>query len=260
MNCLIMFVGSTHSTLSFKALHLVTRCADHLSKGTVTPALNKQNLPSDHLQLSWDQNGTGYTPIHGNNVNSNRPRLGSFSSGSGNNGAKSNPNPNHNNNNTVSARSSSSCSSPSRDHNNNPPPSRPSHKAGVSGVSGVSVIGRTATTTLTATNTLGPGPGPGLRRQPSRELLLDCDGVGDDNDIFRLWWPLLLGLSTQVQNCRLQVRLRALETLQNVLCTYGNMFSHKTWAVIFRGILFPMIDFARTDNTKQPVSKVSVNM
>ena len=35
-------------------------------------------------------------------------------------------------------------------------------------------------------------------------------------DPFSLWWSLLLGLSTRVADARLQVRLRALETLQNV--------------------------------------------
>lgn len=57
---------------------------------------------------------------------------------------------------------------------------------------------------------------------------------GDDLLVFKLWWPLLLGVSLRVGDDRLQVRLRALETLQNVLYIYGNKFSQPAWTLIFR--------------------------
>jgi hypothetical protein len=69
--------------------------------------------------------------------------------------------------------------------------------------------------------------------------------IGEDSSIFRLWWPLLLGLSTRVaSDHRLQVRSEALDTLRRILFTYGHIFSAQTWSVIFKGVLFPVIDSA----------------
>jgi brefeldin A-inhibited guanine nucleotide-exchange protein len=79
--------------------------------------------------------------------------------------------------------------------------------------------------------------------------------IGEDAAVFRLWWPLLLGLSTRVADPRLQIRTRAVETLHRVLKTYGNLFSPQTWEVIFKGVLFPMIDSAKIDDTPQPHSQ-----
>ncbi len=76
----------------------------------------------------------------------------------------------------------------------------------------------------------------------------------EESSVFRLWWPLLLGLSTAVADNRLLVRVKALDTLQSVLQKNGHLFSSQTWSVIFKGVLFPMIDSAKTDNTVQPRS------
>lgn len=76
-----------------------------------------------------------------------------------------------------------------------------------------------------------------------------------DADIFRLWWPVLLGLSTRVADNRVVVRTRALEVLHRVLKEYGNLFSPDIWAVIFRGVLFPIMDSIKLDNTLQPQSQ-----
>jgi brefeldin A-inhibited guanine nucleotide-exchange protein len=76
----------------------------------------------------------------------------------------------------------------------------------------------------------------------------------EESSVFRLWWPLLLGLSTAVADNRLLVRVKALDTLQSVLRKNGHLFSTQTWSVIFKGVLFPMIDSAKTDNTIQPRS------
>ena len=78
---------------------------------------------------------------------------------------------------------------------------------------------------------------------------------GEDDGVFRVWWPMLLGLSTRVSDCRLPVRLQALETLHEVLRKYAHLFSSQAWAVIFRGVLFPIIDSAKTDSTAQPASR-----
>jgi brefeldin A-inhibited guanine nucleotide-exchange protein len=78
--------------------------------------------------------------------------------------------------------------------------------------------------------------------------------IDQDASVFRLWWPLLLGLATRVGDSRLTVRLRALETLNQVLRNYGHLFSPQTWSVIFKGVLFPMVDSAKTDLTLQPQS------
>lgn len=69
--------------------------------------------------------------------------------------------------------------------------------------------------------------------------------------VFRLWWPLLLGLSTRVSDTRISVRKGALKTLEHVLKTYGYMFSSQTWSVINKGVLFPMMDSAKTDFSQQ---------
>jgi hypothetical protein len=78
--------------------------------------------------------------------------------------------------------------------------------------------------------------------------------IGEDASVFRLWWPLLLGLSTRVADHRLVIRTRAVETLHKVLGTYGHIFSPQIWEVIFKGVLFPIMDSAKTDNTLQPQS------
>jgi len=78
--------------------------------------------------------------------------------------------------------------------------------------------------------------------------------MNEDASVFRLWWPLLLGLSTSVADSRLKVRVKALETLQAVLRKHGGIFSPQTLSVIFKGVLFPMIDSAKTDSTQQPKS------
>ena len=78
--------------------------------------------------------------------------------------------------------------------------------------------------------------------------------IGEDASVFRLWWPLLLGLSTRVADNRLQVRTKALEVLLYVLKSYGHLFSQQTWDVIFKGVLLPILDSAKTDSTEQPTS------
>ena len=75
-----------------------------------------------------------------------------------------------------------------------------------------------------------------------------------EGSVFRLWWPLLLGLATRVADSRPQVRSGALKTLHNVLGKHGHLFSSHTWSVIFKGVIFPMIDSAKIDVSKQSVS------
>jgi len=95
-----------------------------------------------------------------------------------------------------------------------------------------------------------------LDRSDSSKIAISSTGiqVGEDGSVFRLWWPLLFGLSTQVSDSRLQVRAGALQTLCHILRGSGHLFSPQAWAVIFRGVLFPMIDSAKSDFTRQPVS------
>jgi len=77
----------------------------------------------------------------------------------------------------------------------------------------------------------------------------------NDESVFRVWWPLLLGLSTRVSDARLPVRLQALESLQRVLEDYGSTFSSQAWGVIFRGVLFPIMDSAKADSSAQLSSR-----
>ena len=77
----------------------------------------------------------------------------------------------------------------------------------------------------------------------------------NDESVFRLWWPLLLGLSTRVSDARKPVRLQALDSLQRVLDDYGSTFSSQAWGVIFRGVLFPIMDSAKADSSAQLSSR-----
>lgn len=85
-------------------------------------------------------------------------------------------------------------------------------------------------------------------------VLRSAQQINGDDSVFRLWWPLLLGLSTRVGDARLQVRMKALDCLQSILRKHGALFSPQAWSVIFKGVLFPMVDSAKTDNTLQPRS------
>ncbi len=106
------------------------------------------------------------------------------------------------------------------------------------------------TPAIEAQNLFPSGLSGGITATASAEGLV----ADEDSSVFRLWWPLLLGLSTAVSDYRLQVRLKALDTLQLVLRKNGHLFSAQTWSVVFKGILFPMVDSAKTDNTVQPRS------
>jgi brefeldin A-inhibited guanine nucleotide-exchange protein len=143
VNCLVTFVSSTHTSLSVKALGLLSVCADHLASGALGPALEGHpNHPDQQTSAS---------PI---DTNGEHPNKG-----------------------------------------------------------GVEVDGK----------------------------------IDEDASVFRLWWPLLFGLSSHVADVRPQVRERSLSILSKVLRLYGGMFSQQTWGVLFKGILFPMIDSAKTD-------------
>ena len=79
--------------------------------------------------------------------------------------------------------------------------------------------------------------------------------IDGDQSVFGLWWPLLFGLATHVADSRLDVRLKALNTLEVVLEVHGHLFSEQAWQVIFRGVLFPMIDSAKMDVNIPTMSK-----
>ena len=65
----------------------------------------------------------------------------------------------------------------------------------------------------------------------------------------------MFGLATHVADPRLEVRLKALNTLDVVLEVHGQLFSEQAWQVIFRGVLFPMIDSAKTDSNIPTMSR-----
>jgi len=79
--------------------------------------------------------------------------------------------------------------------------------------------------------------------------------VGEDATVFRMWWPLVLGLATRVSDVRLEVRLCAFNTLSDILKSYGKRFSTQAWKMLFKGILFPMMDSAKTDTASRNFSQ-----
>jgi brefeldin A-inhibited guanine nucleotide-exchange protein len=97
----------------------------------------------------------------------------------------------------------------------------------------------------------------GISWEKSRKsvtTLTNKDTANIEASVFRLWWPLLLGLSTRVGDSRVSIRIGALNTLSQVLRKYGGLFSDQTWSVIFKGVLFPMMDSAKTDFSQQLTS------
>jgi len=69
-----------------------------------------------------------------------------------------------------------------------------------------------------------------------------------------LWWPLLLGLAQRVADPRVAVRNAALATLRRVLERDCHNFTAETWRLVFRGVLFPSLESAWTDDVPQPNS------
>jgi len=97
----------------------------------------------------------------------------------------------------------------------------------------------------------GDAPLPQLKRRASSAHPAEPDGKQE----LELWWPVLLGLSESVGDERMTVRSKALETLVDIVKTYflpaedtskvnKCIGDAQTLQLIFRGILFPMVEFA----------------
>jgi len=82
-----------------------------------------------------------------------------------------------------------------------------------------------------------------------------AEGTVSTEAALQLWWPLLVGLSARVADPRLATRTAALEALMNTLRQHGGQFAPQTWKLIFRGVLFPILESARTDCTPQVISE-----
>lgn len=81
------------------------------------------------------------------------------------------------------------------------------------------------------------------------------DAVSGESDArLELWWPLLLGLAQRVADPRVSVRNGALATLRRTLERDCDSFSPETWRLVFRGVLFPSLESAWTDDAPQPIS------
>lgn len=78
--------------------------------------------------------------------------------------------------------------------------------------------------------------------------------AGGDGAQLELWWPLLLGLAQRVADPREVVRNGALSTLRRVLERDCGDFGAETWRLVFRGVLFPSLESAWTDDAPRPGS------
>lgn len=101
-------------------------------------------------------------------------------------------------------------------------------------------------------------PLPQLKRKASSIAPADSDTKQD----LELWWPILLGLSESVGDDRLAVRSKALETLVKMTERYFFPPAEETvhskrnprnddiqnLQLIFRGILYPIVEFAEFGN------------
>jgi hypothetical protein len=110
---------------------------------------------------------------------------------------------------------------------------------------------RLAATELEQPSPLRKSSDVGLSGAHDAQVDESADG---DSSVFRLWWPLLMGLSTLVGDSRLVIRLSALSILKDILLNQGAVF-RLTWGMIFKGVLFPMVESAKLDVTEQPQSR-----
>jgi Sec7 domain/Domain of unknown function (DUF1981) len=111
-----------------------------------------------------------------------------------------------------------------------------------------------------ATETIIP---PQLKRKLS---MAAGTGSTDTNQELELWWPILLGLSRSVGDSRFDVRTKGLQTLMSIIDTYfvppaagftdakGYKLSDdiQNLQLIFRGVLFPILEFAEFDSQSSP--------
>ena len=97
----------------------------------------------------------------------------------------------------------------------------------------------------------------------STDLLMGAETSGrsgttaqtSEEAVFRFWWPLLLGLSSHVSDERLQVRSTALEILHSILRNRGAVFSAQMWSMVYKGVLFPMMESARSSDPSKPLMR-----
>lgn len=111
-----------------------------------------------------------------------------------------------------------------------------------------------------ATETIIP---PQLKRKLSMAAVV---GNTDTNQELELWWPILLGLSRSVGDSRLGVRSKGLQTLMSIIDRFflpptegasdvkGYKLSDdiQNLQLIFRGVLFPILEFAEFDSLNSP--------
>jgi len=75
--------------------------------------------------------------------------------------------------------------------------------------------------------------------------------VAIDDNQWQLWWPLLYGVSQLVGDPRFCIREAAVDVLGSTLVTFGGSFSEETWRLVFKGVIFPIMESAWTDSTKE---------
>jgi hypothetical protein len=101
---------------------------------------------------------------------------------------------------------------------------------------------------------LGRGDvGAALARDPrlaaGQRPTLHGKAVCVDEQQWQLWWPLLYGLAQLVGDPRVAVRAASLDALGGTLLAYGGGFSDETWRLVFKGVLFPVMESAWTDGS-----------
>jgi brefeldin A-inhibited guanine nucleotide-exchange protein len=100
---------------------------------------------------------------------------------------------------------------------------------------------------------------PTIDKRVSDEFENENVEMVEQQAVFRFWWPLFLALSTRVSDVRAQVRIQSLEILRSILFKHGQIFSSQTWGVIFKGVLFPIIDSAKVDCSQGNSSEKSAD-
>jgi len=83
----------------------------------------------------------------------------------------------------------------------------------------------------------------------ARDSQLQGKVTSVDEQQWQLWWPLLHVLSQLIGDPHSPARLKALDTLGCTLLAYGAVFSDETWRLVFKGVIFPVIESAWNDDS-----------
>ncbi|KAL0483581.1 brefeldin A-inhibited guanine nucleotide-exchange protein [Acrasis kona] len=76
----------------------------------------------------------------------------------------------------------------------------------------------------------------------------------DNKSHFKVWFPILTGLSSVANDPRIEIRNLSIEILFQILLSHSDSFHVSFWEVVFTGVLFPIFDEIKTQSTSNTSS------